>query len=199
MPPHWLETVAVISLGLAVLCVLIILIDVMRHPQKMAIMNVVWPITGLYFGPLSLWAYFTLGRRATKEKAQQNDGKSEKPFWQSTFVGVTHCGAGCTLGDFIGEWAVFLLGWTIVGVTIWPALTADFTLAFLLGIAFQYFAIVPMRNLKPLPGIWAAVKADALSITAYELGMMVWMVWMRFVVFPQHPLEPNQASYWFSM
>ena len=30
-------------------------------------------------------------------------GHKEKPFWQTTFVGVTHCGAGCTLGDIIAE------------------------------------------------------------------------------------------------
>ena len=200
MAPWWLEIVAKISLTLAVLSALIIALDVWRHRQKMAIMNVVWPITGLYFGPLALWAYFSLGRMATKaEDNKADDDKKKKPFWASTFVGVTHCGAGCTLGDFVGEWTVFLLGWTIAGLALWPELIADFTLAFLIGVVFQYFAIAPMRHLQPLPGIWAAIKADALSITAYEIGMFIWMVLMRFVFFPHHPLHPNQASYWFMM
>lgn len=28
----------------------------------------------------------------------------------STVIGVSHCGAGCTLGDLIGEWLIFALG-----------------------------------------------------------------------------------------
>lgn len=40
---------------------------------------------------------------------------SKKPFWKSIFVSATHCGAGCEIGDFIGEWLVFLV---LSGITI---------------------------------------------------------------------------------
>jgi len=37
-----------------------------RHPhlQPMAIMNVVWPVTGLYAGPIALLGLFSYGRPA---------------------------------------------------------------------------------------------------------------------------------------
>ena len=33
-----------------------------RRPQKMFIMNLVWPITALYFSVFALWFYFRIGR-----------------------------------------------------------------------------------------------------------------------------------------
>ena len=55
-----------------------IAIDVRNHPQKMTVMNVVWPITALYFGPLTFWAYYSFGR-----------GREDKPFWQKVWTAVT--------------------------------------------------------------------------------------------------------------
>ena len=57
-----LTTIATVSLVLAVLCSLWLLIDVIRHPQHMAIMNVVWPLTALYAGPLAVLIYYWFGR-----------------------------------------------------------------------------------------------------------------------------------------
>ncbi len=55
MPPTWLQIVAMASLILALLSACVILGDILAgHPQKMGIMNVVWPVTALYFvQPLS--------------------------------------------------------------------------------------------------------------------------------------------------
>ncbi len=96
------------------------------------------------------------------------------------------------------EGGVFFLGLTIAGAAIWPALIADFALAYLLGIVFQYFAIVPMRGLGFKAGVVAAVKADTLSIAAYEIGMFAWMALVYFVLFHPH-LTPDQPAYWFMM
>lgn len=38
-----------ISLGIAFLSAMVIVGDEIRHPQKMWIMNIVWPVTALYF------------------------------------------------------------------------------------------------------------------------------------------------------
>ncbi len=211
--PSWLTLTAEIVLSLSALCALIVLADILwGHPQKMAIMNVVWPITPLYMGPFGLWAYYAIGRKsarnAEKSAAQSHpkpdpqsragQKQAQDPSWQSVFTSVTHCGAGCTLGDFTGDWIVFWLGWTIGGVVLWPKILAEFTCAYLIGIVFQYFSIVPMRHLPPGKGLWAAVKADTLSIVAFEIGMFVWMLLVRFVFFHQD-LPPTEPVYWFMM
>ncbi|WP_241869497.1 DUF4396 domain-containing protein, partial [Acidocella aminolytica] len=77
---------------------------------------------------------------------RHHDG-SDQPFWVSTFVGSTHCGAGCTLGDIIAEFLVFFTGAVFVGSTFGAELVLDYVFAFTLGVAFQYFSIAPMRGL----------------------------------------------------
>lgn len=74
----------------------------------------------------------------------------------------------------------------------------DFILAFLLGIAFQYFTIVPMRKLSPVQGLWAAIKADTLSLTAWQLGMYGWMAISAFLLF-HHEIEKTSPVFWFMM
>jgi hypothetical protein len=42
------------------------------------------------------------------------------PFYVSVLIGVTHCGAGCVLGDIVGEWIVYGTNVTINGRSLWP-------------------------------------------------------------------------------
>ncbi len=194
MLPLWLTVLSWISVVAALLCAAGLLFDVLRHPQPMAIMNWVWPITALYGGPLAVWAYLRLGRAVPNAAAPAGP----KPFWQGVTVGGTHCGAGCTLGDIIGEVALFITGFTIAGSMLGTEYVADFALAYVLGIVFQYFAIAPMRGLSLWPGLWAAVKADTLSLIAFEIGLFGWMALTYFVLFDP-PLRANQVEYWFMM
>lgn len=194
MAPHWLNEVALFSLLVSVLCALVIATDITAgSKQKMGVMNVVWPITALWSGPLGLAVYWTIGRRPCG-----HDRKGGKPMWGSVLVGDTHCGAGCTIGDFIGEWIVFLSGLTIGSSRLWADYTLDFACAFLIGIAFQYFSIAPMRGISGWEGIKAAIRADTVSLVSFEIGMFLWMWLSSHFLF--HPnLNPTQPMYWFMM
>ena len=174
------------------------------HPQHMWIMNLVWPITGLYAGPLAVWAYYKIGRLSThhamhaaKARGEEPPGQ-KKPFWQMVGVGDTHCGAGCALGDILGEWALFLFPLTLFGQKIFGTWLVEYFLALLFGLAFQYFAIAPMRNLSVGEGLKAAVKADTLSLTAWQVGMYGWMALVTFGVFGRE-LEKTSPVFWFMM
>ncbi len=68
-----------------------------------------------------------------------------------------------------------------------------------MGVLFQYFTIKPMRHLSPGAGLIAAIKADTLSIAAFQVGMYGWMVLVRFVLFPIPHLQANSAAYWLMM
>ncbi len=187
------HAIAVASLAAAFISSAILIYDLLRHPQKMWIMNLVWPVTALYFGPIAAWAYYAMGRSA----ANDSQAHAEKPFWQIAFVGTTHCGAGCTLGDIIAEFAIFFATISVAGSVLGAEYIGDYVLAYFLGIAFQYFAIVPMRHLTPGKGLWAAIKADTLSLTAFEVGLFGWM-WLMQIMFRPH-LHPNELAYWFMM
>jgi hypothetical protein len=42
------------------------------------------------------------------------------------------------------------------------------------------------------------VKADTLSLIAFEIGMFSWMAFARHVLVPQ-PVAPNSVVFWFMM
>lgn len=159
----------------------------------MAVMNFVWPITALWAGPLGLAMYWMIGR-----PGPHHGEKKDKPFWQSVLIGDSHCGAGCTAGDFVGEWLVYLTGLTIAGSTLWANYLADFVLAYVTGIVFQYYSIAPMRGLSGWDGIKAALKADTISLLAFEIGMFAFMAVSSQLLF-RPKLEPNQPAYWYMM
>jgi Domain of unknown function (DUF4396) len=205
MNPIGLHALAIIALLGGAASALLLLIDVRRHPQHMWIMDVVWPVTGLYAGPLALWGYYTFGRAA-----EHGGHGQEKPFFAAVGIGATHCGAGCTLGDILAEWLCF----GVPAVAVWFGFQSvfadkmfavwivDFLFAFAFGIVFQYFAIAPMRGLGLRDGIVAALKADTLSLAAWQVGMYGFMALAQFLYFKPllgKLLEVNTVEFWFTM
>jgi hypothetical protein len=204
--PDWLDYLAWFSLGLSFLCGLVILFHEFRKPQKMFIMNLVWPITALYWSIAALWAYLTVGQKMTKEhqhkdEKQQQGEKSEReePSPTQISVAVSHCGAGCTLGDIAAESLVAAFALSFAGGDFATRLLLDFLLAWLFGVIFQYFTIVPMRNLPPAKGVVSAIRADTFSIVTFQIGLFAWMALTYYVLFPDPHLHPNEAVFWFMM
>lgn len=192
--PFWLTLLAVISLCVSGLCALIILLDILGgRRQPMAVMNVVWPVTGLYGGPLALWLYLFVGRPDALAVRHRR-----KPRWQSVAVSTLHCGSGCTLGDIIAEWLMFLFPFTLFGRALYAGWVIDFIFAFLFGIAFQYASIKPMKRLSPRQGLIAALKADTLSLTAWQAGMYGGMAIAVFLLFG-HELHKTDPVFWLVM
>jgi hypothetical protein len=205
-----LQVFAWLSLGIAFICAAIITVHEIRYPQKMTVMNLVWPLTALYLSVFGLIAYFRFGVPMARlpghhdGRSQSEDGRVKMVLTASVTlieaaVSATHCGAGCVLGDIVSEFAVFASGAVILGSMLWASFVWDFVAAWCLGIAFQYFTIVPMRKLSPIEGLKAAVKADTLSIIAFQVGMYGWMLLVNFRLFPRTHLRPDEAVYWLMM
>lgn len=217
MVPTWLHGLSIASLLLAFACALWIAADVARHPQHMRIMNVVWPVTALFGSLAAVWAYRRWGRLATHDKvmaAMQKDEtpphKRLTPFPVMVGKGATHCGSGCTLGDIIAEWAAWAFpviatwaGWKLLfAEKMFAVWIIDYILAFLFGVAFQYFTIKPMRGLSPGQGLRQAVKADVLSLTAWQVGMYGFMALAHFWIFGHllgATLHVASVEFWFMM
>jgi Domain of unknown function (DUF4396) len=193
MAPGWLSVLAWTYLGLCFCCAAAVGYDIVvaKRRQPMGVMNFVFPITALYFGPLALWFYWRWGRAGASRR---------RPGWATMATEVSHCGAGCALGDVLSEFLIFALALTIAGTTLWAEYAGDYLLALAFGIAFQYFAIAPMRGLGVRAGLVAATKADFISLTAFEVGLFGWMAVMAYVLFPApHQLMPSSAAFWLLM
>ncbi|WP_428390394.1 DUF4396 domain-containing protein [Lichenicoccus sp.] len=217
MIPAWLHDLSIAFLVLGGLCAVIIAVDVIRHPQHMWIMSVVWPVTALFGTVWVVWQYFTYGRLAEHSRAHAAMQRDEEmpsskltPHAIKVANGALHCGSGCTLGDICAEWLVFLVptvavwcGWhSLFGEEIFATWIVDYLFAYAFGIVFQYFTIAPMRGLSLGPGIWAAIKADTLSLTSWQLGMYGFMAIAYFYLFGALlgvRLTANHVEFWFMM
>lgn len=215
MFPAWLHALSIFSLLLGGACALFVAVDVARRPQAMGVMNIVWPVTMLFGVVFVLWGYLRFGR----EPGPRNrlDGQPaapaqmpSQPFPAIVAKGALHCGAGCMIGDVLAEWLAFIapgvatwLGWgRLFEEKTFAVWELDFVLAFALGIAFQYFAIVPMRHLSIGRGLWAALKADTLSLTAWQVGMYGVMALVQWGWFkPSYGVQAqvDTPEFWFGM
>lgn len=212
---------------LGIATALVIAVDVLRRPQPMSIMNVTWPITGLYMPLVGWWAYARMGRAAPREHAghqghagddhhaqadhahadqQQHQHQHEhghghhhgdKPKWQSVFVSATHCGGGCTLGDVVTAPIATATGFALLGSAVLGHFALAFVGAYLFGVLFQYLPIRAMSDAGPAQALKDAIKADTLSLVAFQIGMYAWMLialhgWMG-------ELDAFTAPFWFMM
>ena len=170
----------------------------------MWIMNIVLPVTALYSGPFGLIFYYKVGRLSAITWVNEKEGENrvnhaaDKPFWMSAAVSSTHCGAGCSLGDLSAEWIFLFIPFTVFGQKLFGAWVVDYVFALLFGIAFQYFSIKPMRNLSVKEAVIAAVKADILSLTSWQIGMYGWIAAAVFLIF-RHEIPVTNPVFWFMM
>ena len=123
MAPGWLPVIAWLYLSACFCCAGIIAYDigVNHRPQPMGVMNAVYPITALYFGPLALALYWqweratrgtampmSLSRTSVSNAAGASGGDHEhlrggahtdhdqaRPRWVTIAIEVSHCGSGC--------------------------------------------------------------------------------------------------------
>lgn len=216
MIPHWLHLLSTGFLFLGLICAVTIAVDEIKRPQHMWIMNVVWPVVALFGTVIALWGYFRYGRLSTHEHmmAAKKHGHEhvhgEKSFAVMVGEAASHCGSGCTLGDICAEWLAFAapgvavwFGWHgVFAEKIFAVWVLDFVFAYIFGIFFQYFTIAPMRGLGFRDGMVAAVKADTLSLIAWQVGMYGFMAIAYFAIFPMWfdaTLKTNSAEFWFAM
>ncbi|MCS0493999.1 DUF4396 domain-containing protein [Ancylobacter sp. MQZ15Z-1] len=212
MVPSWLHLVAGLSLATGFLIAGWIAWDEWHDPQHMWIMNVVWPITALFGTVIALAGYLRYGRLASRSHmmAMKKGGEGETPFPVMVAKGASHCGSGCTLGDLLAEWLAYFVpvvavwfGWhTVFAEKMFAVWILDFIFAFVIGVAFQYFTIKPMRQLSVGQGLVQAVKADTLSLTAWQVGMYGFMAIAQFILFRRllgTPLEVASMEFWFMM
>lgn len=216
MIPDWLHSLSATAVLLGLICSTIIVADEIRYPQSMWIMNIVWPVVALFGTLITVFAYFryaSISSRVGAGRFRKDGGiapNEDLPFPVMVGKGAAHCGSGCCLGDIAAEWLVYAVpivatafGWHwLFEKKIYSVWIVDFIFAFVLGIAFQYFTIKPMRNLSLAEGLKQAVKADILSLSAWQVGMYGFMAFAQFFLFRSligTRLEVNSFEFWFMM
>lgn len=183
MPATWLTALAWFALATAFISAGEIVYDLYgrRYRQRMTVMEAVWPLTGLFFGPVAVWAYRRFGRRraragslnttATKPRQGQSHRRCQPlrcrlhPRRYRLRVRDLRVGRDPGRRDPVCR----------VPRRLRPRRATRLDLP-----VPRY---VPMRDLNFRMGIVAAAKADILSLSAFEVGLFGWMAY-EFVFFP---------------
>jgi Domain of unknown function (DUF4396) len=128
------------------------------------------------------WTYYKWGRVKVKN-LEKEDNRGHGAI---VFVSTSHCSAGCSFGDVVGVPIVAIKGLTIAGSTLFAHYTVEFLLAYLFGVIFQFYSIYPMNKEDgKLDAFKQAVKADSLSMIAFEVGMFWWMDVVHYLLFTE--------------
>lgn len=122
----------------------------------------------------------------------------QRSVFATITIAVTHCGAGCVLGDIVGEWLMYGTRATIAGRELYAAYLVDFAFALIFGIVFQYFSIAPMAGTYGLGTMYRAAKADVLSLLFFEIGVFGWMAAFQAGIFGWR-LGMDNVVYWWMM
>ena len=186
MIPGWLTAVSWAFVGLTLLCAAAILYDVYGrgYRQRTGVMNAVWPITALYFGPLALPAYHRWGRPRSEKWQKEHGAAPEKSLPVAAATGGIPGGAASAVGHVIGVPLVVLTGLTIAGQSLWVMILVIAVIATALLFAFEYFfSTVPSRGLSTGEGLGVALLIALVTVLAFDVGMGGWMLVMHYLLF----------------
>lgn len=175
--PAWVTPVAWIFVVLAVVSAAAILADVYLrgHRQPSRAMELVWPITALYLGPLALWAYARWGRTAadTARASRIDPAGSGAPTVTFGLPG----GAASVLAHLVGVPLVAFTGWTIAGLDMWAMIAVIAVVALVLLFFFEYSSrAAASAGLRAGRTVGTAAIVAAVTILAFDIGMVGWMV-----------------------
>jgi hypothetical protein len=172
--PGWLTALAWAWVVLCVLSAAFIAFDVFGRGrrQRSVAMDVVWPASALYLGPLAVALYLRWGRTA-----------AAPPVAATGLAG----GAASALAHLVGVPLVVLTGLTIAGIDLWPMILVIAVLATALLAAFEAAAGHPFAR--------AALLAFV-TVLAFDIGMGGWMLLLHFT---ENMPSASHVAFWFLM
>nr|WP_318539647.1 hypothetical protein [Terribacillus saccharophilus] len=68
-----MELIAIIGVLIGIIQAILIGFDFRRNRQMMKIMYIVWPMIGIYFPIIGLWAYYVIGRKDSMKVNAKHD------------------------------------------------------------------------------------------------------------------------------
>ncbi|KAI7720417.1 hypothetical protein KC353_g2209 [Hortaea werneckii] len=202
--PTALIIISSVSIGLGAIAAAWILLDIIWRRgwrSMMYIMIPVYAINALYLWPITLWVYVKYGRPPLPQKhgETRTEEAHQPPTANASGTGGEEK-QGCVLGDIVGEWLVYGTNAAFGSPPrlLWAEMLVDFGFAFLFGIVFQYFSIAPMAGEYGPKIVYRALKADALSLLFFEIGLFGWMAIFQIAIFSWE-LEMPTVTYWWMM
>jgi hypothetical protein len=195
--PAWLTPVSWFFVALGVISALILANEIFgrrRHQQKGA-MSIVWPIAGLFLGPVAIWAHNRWGGSGDAA-AVPSQTPHPQELAGKTIAASTPGGAAATVGHFIGVPLVIASGATIAGTNLWVMIIVIALLAIGMLFVFEYFFASAARRSDGKRKAGLALLSATFTVVAFDVGMGGWMLLMHFGNFMP---APNDVRFFFLM
>lgn len=195
--PSWVTPVAWTYIALALLSAAFVAADiyVLRRRHRSATTELVWITSALYLGPFAVPAYLRLGRGAggTDEALGERRASPAVRAVVATLPG----GGASAVAHLIAVPLVVAIGWTIAGMSMWPMILVIAVLAIAMLALFERASsrsehAAARRGLT----IGAALFAAVVTVVAFDVGMVGWMLLLHF-----NDMMPavTEGTFWFLM
>lgn len=198
--PGWLTAISWAFLILAVVCAAMVLYDVYGrgYRQRARPMELVWPLAALSTGPLALALYERFGRPRSEKWQREQGTNDERALTATAATGNLPGGVASAAAHVVGVPFVVASGLTIAGLDLWAMIAVITVLATTFLFAWEYFvSTVPKRGLTFGQGLAVALLVAFVTVLAFDVGMLGWMMFLAFGVEFMPP--PSDIAFVFLM
>ncbi|WP_130834643.1 DUF4396 domain-containing protein [[Erwinia] mediterraneensis] len=180
---------------------LMIIKDVVRHPHPVAVMNIVWPLTGLYMPFLGWLAWWYLGRKPGYQLKLFLIMSPKLPryaSWQTIFISTSLTAAACIAGNVITLFLTALFDHYLFFVPLWSEAIFALLLSLFIGLFFQFLIIRQRENISSGRSFLLAIKTGMFPLLVYQTGIFIFMAQaLKFVLNQQ--INPLLITFWFML
>jgi hypothetical protein len=198
--PGWLTPVAWTYIALALISTAVIAADIYlaRRRQSSVATELVWVSSGLYLGPLAVAAYLRRGRvdASATHVDSAVEARGVALGSRDTAVAVLPGGGASAVAHLVAVPFVVAVGWTIAGLAMWPMIILIAVLVIAMLAAYERVASGHSAGRTRRISIGAALLAAVVTVVAFDVGMVGWMLFLHF-----NNAMPGvtEGTFWFLM
>jgi len=192
--PDWLTPVAWTYIALSLLSVAFLAADIYlgRRRHDRVATELVWITSALYLGPFAIPVYLSRGR--THASSTAVDGTARQT--NETAIAVLPGGGASAVAHLIAVPLVVAVGWTIAGLAMWPMIIIIAILVTVMLAVYGRIASGSSTGGTRGLSIGAAIVAALITVAAFDIGMVGWMLLLHF----NNAMPPvTESTFWFLM
>ena len=180
---------------------LMIIKDILLYRQPASLMNLVWPLTGLYLpfiGWLAWWYLGRIPRHQLKAALLIRQKSPRHTGWQTLFIATALSASTCILAETITLPIITLLNYFKITLLIWHQAAISLLISLLLLLLFHFFTLARHEKKSFWQKLSLAFKRSAFPLLIYQAGIFLFMsLALKFVLHQQ--INPSLSIFWFML
>ncbi|MCG7387525.1 MULTISPECIES: DUF4396 domain-containing protein [Pantoea] len=180
---------------------LMILKDIFRHPHPVGIMNIIWPLTGLYMPFIGWLAWWYLGRKPSRQLKLAllvPQKIHHYASWPTIFISTSLSAAACIFSELMTLPIITLLNHYHFATPLWMQAIICLAISLISGLFLQFLAIKQREVLSVWRALLLAFRTEAFPLLVYQAGIFLFMsLALKFVLNQQ--IDPLLTAFWFML